>query len=104
MPCPSGLEILSTVWKMCPHALISGHFPEDIPEETAHCEDFRLEKPVKLKALTALIESARSIRSELDSLRMLDSFDRKSSADSPYVSHRVHGYDRNQTLQPCQHF
>jgi len=83
MPGVSGLEILSMVRNMCPHAiiaLISGHFPEDIPEENAHCADIMIEKPVKLKTLTTLIESARSIRSELDSLRTLDSFEQRKLA------------------------
>jgi DNA-binding NarL/FixJ family response regulator len=83
MPGASGLDILSVVRNMCPHAIIaiiSGHFPENILEEAAHCADIMLEKPVKLEVLTTLIRSARSIRSELDSLRTLDSFEQKKLA------------------------
>ena len=83
MPGASGLEILSMVRNMCPHAiiaLISAHFPEDVTEETAHCADVLLEKPVKLKVLTTLIEYARSIRSELDHIRTLNSFEQKKLA------------------------
>lgn len=83
MPGASGLDILSMVRNMCPHAiiaLISGHFPEEMPEETAHCADIKLEKPVKLDVLTKLIESAGNIRSELDKLQALDSFADKQNA------------------------
>jgi CheY-like chemotaxis protein len=83
MPGASGLDILSMVRNMCPHAviaLISGQFPDDISEETAHCADVMLEKPVKLNVLTSLIESARSISSELDKVKALDSFNQKRIA------------------------
>lgn len=83
MPGVSGLEILSMVRNMCPHAviaLISGHFPEDIEEETEHCADVMLEKPVKLKVMSDLIESAKAIRAELDRIRTLDSFEQKKLA------------------------
>lgn len=83
MPGTSGLEILAMIRNMCPHAiiaLISGHFPPDIPEETAHCADVMLEKPVKLDVLTRLIESAKTVSSEFDKVRALDSFKGKQSA------------------------
>ena len=82
MPGASGLEILAMIRNMCPHAiiaLISGHFPDDIPEETAHCADVLLEKPVKLDVLSRLIESAKLVSLELDKVRALDSFKRKQS-------------------------
>lgn len=80
MPGASGLEILSMVRNMCPHAIIaviSGHFPEDISEETAHCADVMLVKPIKLDVLTALIESARAIRKQLDYVKTFDSLTEK---------------------------
>jgi two-component system response regulator YesN len=83
MPGLSGLEILSMLRNMCPHAiiaLISGHFPDEMSEETAHCADVMLEKPVKLKVLTALMESARAISAEMDKVKALDSFDQKHIA------------------------
>ena len=83
MPGASGLDILSMVRNMCPHAiiaLISGHFPDEIPEETAHCADVKLEKPVKLNVLTELIKSAKAIREEMDKVRALDSFADKQNA------------------------
>jgi CheY-like chemotaxis protein len=83
MPGASGLEILSMVRNMCPHAiiaLISGHFPEEIPEETAHCADVMLEKPVKLEVLSELIDAAKAIRIELDKVRARDSFINKQRA------------------------
>ena len=82
MPGASGLEIIAMIRNMCPHAiiaLISGHFPADIPEETAHCADVMLEKPVKLDVLKRLMESANSVSSELEKVRALDSFKGKLS-------------------------
>ena len=105
MPGASGLEILSMVRNMCPPAiiaLISGHFPEDMTEETADCADVLLEKPVKLKVLTTLIESARSIRSELDHIRTLDSFEQKSSPDKPDCLNT--GYTREIESLQLTHF
>jgi len=77
MPDVSGLDIISMLRNMCPHAviaLISGHFPEKIEEDTAHCADVMIEKPIKLSHLSVLIESAKKIRAELDHVRTLDSF------------------------------
>jgi CheY-like chemotaxis protein len=79
MPGASGLEIIAMIRNMCPHALISGHFPADIPEETAHCADVMLEKPVKLDVLKRLMESANAVSSELEKVRDMDSFKDKLS-------------------------
>ena len=77
MPGASGLEILSMVRNACPHAiiaLISGHFPDEISDETAHSADVMLVKPVKLDVLSLLIQSAKAVKSELDKVRALDNF------------------------------
>jgi len=82
MPGANGLEILSMVRNMCPHAiiaLISGHFPDDMSEETAHCADVMLEKPVKLETLDLLIQSAKQMRAELDKVSALGTFKGKQS-------------------------
>lgn len=65
MPGASGLDILSMVRNMCPHAIIaviSGNFPEDILEQTAMCADVMIEKPVKLDTLLKLVDSAEQIK------------------------------------------
>lgn len=83
MPGLSGLEILSMVRNMCPHAIIaivSGHFPDEIPEETSHCADVMVEKPIKLDHLALLVDAARKVRAELDRVRSLDSFKDKQNA------------------------
>ena len=83
MPNASRLDILSLVRNMCPHALIaiiSGHFPVDISDEVDHCADVKIEKPIKLKDLATLIESAKIIQAELAKVRELDSFGPKQEA------------------------
>ena len=83
MPGASGLDILAMVRNMCPHAiiaLISGHFPDEIPEETAHCADVMLEKPVKLDVLSALIDAAKIMSGALEKVRELDSFKNRQKA------------------------
>ena len=52
MPGASGLEILSPIRNMCPHAIIaiiSGHIPDDFTTEVAGCADLFMRKPFKLR-------------------------------------------------------
>ena len=80
MPGASGLDILAMVRNMCPHAVIavmSGHFPEDIAEQTAMCADVMIEKPVKLDTLIKLVDAAEQIHGALSALHELDSFNKQ---------------------------
>ena len=72
MPGANGLDILSMVRNMCPHAVIaviSGNFPEDIAEQTAVCADAMIGKPVKLVDAAEQISGALSEVHELDCFR-----------------------------------
>jgi len=72
MPGANGLDILSMVRNMCPHAviaIISGNFPEDIAEQTAVCADAMIGKPVKLVDAAEQISGALSEVHELDCFR-----------------------------------
>ncbi len=82
MPGASGLDILSMVRNMCPHAVIaviSGHFPEDIAEQTAMCADVMIEKPIKLDTLVRLVDAAEKISEALTGVHELDSFKQQPS-------------------------
>ena len=72
MPGANGLDILSMVRNMCPHAviaIISGNFPEDIAEQTAVCAGAMIGKPVKLVDAAEQISGALSEVHELDCFR-----------------------------------
>tara|TARA_Y100000588_G_scaffold354379_1_gene408595 strand:- start:13920 stop:14303 length:384 start_codon:yes stop_codon:yes gene_type:complete len=69
MPGANGLDILSVVRNTCPHAVISGNFPEDIAEQTAVCADAMIGKPVKLVDADEQISGALSEVHELDCFR-----------------------------------
>ena len=74
MPGASGLEILSLLRNMCPHAIIaivSGHFPEDISAETAGCADVMMRKPVALEKLHRLLDGAARISETMEDIRLL---------------------------------
>ncbi len=74
MPGASGLEILSPVRNMCPHAVIaviSGHVPEDPGGEYAGCADVVIHKPVDLKSFTRLLACAQRIAETMDEIRQL---------------------------------
>ncbi|MBT3605373.1 MAG: response regulator, partial [Candidatus Latescibacteria bacterium] len=61
MPGASGLDILSPIRNMCPHALIaviSGHIPDDFTQEMAGCADLLMHKPVNLINFNKLVDGA----------------------------------------------
>ena len=74
MPGLSGLEILSPLRNMCPHAIIaiiSGHIPEDLSEDLAGCADLVIHKPVKLKTLNGILDGAFRISQTMEAIQEL---------------------------------
>ena len=75
MPGVSGLEILSPVRDMSPHAviaIISGYIPEGSSAGFAGCADLVLHKPVQLGVLNRLLDVAERISQAMDEVRGLD--------------------------------
>jgi CheY-like chemotaxis protein len=78
MPGASGLEILSPIRNMCPHAIIaviSGHIPDDFTNELAGCADLLMHKPVNLVNFNKLIDGALKIAETLDNIKTLNEVD-----------------------------
>ena len=78
MPGASGLEILSPIRNMCPHAIIaviSGHIPDDFTNEMAGCVDLLMHKPVNLVNFNKLMDGALKISETLDSIKTLNEVD-----------------------------
>lgn len=78
MPGASGLEILSPIRNMCPHAIIaviSGHIPDDFTQEMAGCADLLMHKPVNLMSFNKLIDGALQISKTLDDIKTLNEVD-----------------------------
>ena len=64
MPGASGLEILSMLRNMSPHAviaLVSGYFTDPMPGVAAGCADVLISKPVSLDTLSGLLDGADQI-------------------------------------------
>ena len=75
LPGASGLEILSVIRNMSPHAIIaviSGHLPGDIPPDTNECADVVIKKPVSVETLSSLMNSAANIHAEIGKIRKLE--------------------------------
>lgn len=75
LPGASGLEILSVIRNMCPHAIIaviSGHLPGDIDPEVAECADVMIAKPVSVVQLGILLENAHLIHTAMNNIRTLE--------------------------------
>lgn len=78
MPGASGLEVLSPIRNMCPHAIIaiiSGHVPDDFNAEMGGCADLVMHKPINLAHFNRLLEGAQRIAKTLDDIRMLNEVD-----------------------------
>jgi len=74
MPGVSGLEILSVLRSMCPHAVIaviSGHIPPELDEDTARAADVLLTKPIHLVTFGSLVEAAQQIMDARAAVRSL---------------------------------
>ena len=75
MPGASGLEILTLLRNMCPHAviaIISGHIPDDLPKGLAGCADIFLRKPLSVQIFGTLLEQVAHISESLNAIRALD--------------------------------
>ncbi|MFT5367457.1 MAG: two-component system cell cycle response regulator [Candidatus Latescibacterota bacterium] len=75
LPGTSGIEVLSAIRNMCPHAIIaviSGHLPGEIEPETAECADVMIGKPVSVQTLSTLLESAHQIYTAMSNIRALE--------------------------------
>ena len=82
MPGASGLEILSVLRSMCPHsviAVISGHIPPGLDEETTEAADVLLTKPIHLATFGSLVEAAQQI---VEARSMVRSLAEESVAES----------------------
>lgn len=78
MPGASGLEILSPIRNMCPHAIIaviSGHIPDDFTNEMAGCADLLMHKPVNLLNFNKLMDGAMRIAETIDDIKTLNEVD-----------------------------
>ena len=74
MPGASGLEILSPLRTMCPHAVIaviSGHIPDEGSMDLAGCADVVFGKPVDLAKFTRLLDGAELIHNTMEEIRGL---------------------------------
>ncbi len=75
MPGVSGLEVLSPIRNMCPHAIIaviSGHINEDFDMDLAGCADVVIRKPVELAKLTKLLDIATRISETIEEVHKLE--------------------------------
>lgn len=78
MPGASGLEVLSPIRNMCPHAIIaiiSGHVPDDFTTEMAGCADLVMHKPINLAHFNRLLEGAKRIAETISDIQELNEVD-----------------------------
>ena len=74
MPGASGLEILSMLRNMSPHAviaLISGYFTDSMPDHATGCADVMISKPVHIETLHGLLDGAARIVETMAGIRSL---------------------------------
>ena len=74
MPGVTGLEIISPLRSMCPHAIIaiiSGHLLEETIPDLAGCADVIISKPVDLKTFNRLLDGAERISETMSEVRQL---------------------------------
>ena len=74
MPGASGLDVLSVIRNMCPHAIIaiiSAHIPHDVPSEIAGCADVMITKPIAMSIFTQLVTNVGGIVKHMDAIRSL---------------------------------
>ena len=74
MPGASGLEVLSVIRNLCPHAIIviiSGYMPEEISSEVAGCADVMIAKPFKLDIFKQLLTIAARVCEGMEEIRHL---------------------------------
>ena len=76
MPGAIGLEILSLLRNLCPHAIIaivSGHIPDEISSEVAGCADVMIDKPVSVETFVKLLRSTVRICEAREEILLLGS-------------------------------
>ena len=86
MPGASGLEILSLLRNLCPHAVIaivSGHIPEDLSPDVSGCADVAIGKPAGLDSILCLMSAASAICRALDDVRKLGNLPSPCPCSSP---------------------
>ena len=91
LPGASGLEILSMIRNMCPHAIIaviSGHLPGDIDADVAECADVMIAKPISVGTLDTLMKNAQNIHTAMDNIRALEN--KKAKEEKKYGAHSGH--------------
>ena len=74
LPGISGLEILSVIRNLHPHAIIaiiSGHVSENISQDIVNCADVIIKKPVAIEKLEKLLKSTDNICKEMANIRAL---------------------------------
>ncbi len=74
MPGASGLEILSLLRSLSPHAVIaivSGYIPDDPTGQTAACADVLIDKPVTVDTLSRLFDGASKVGQAMEAIRQL---------------------------------
>ena len=74
IPGASGLEILSPLRSMCPHAVIaviSGYIAEELSLDLAGCADVVLHKPIGLEVFNRLLDGASRISETMKEIREL---------------------------------
>lgn len=74
LPGLSGLEILSILRNMCPHAVIaviSGHISPEMCDEVAGCADVLVAKPVSVEDFSGMLKGVAQIRAALNEIQLL---------------------------------
>lgn len=74
LPGASGLEILSLLRSLSPHAVIaviSGFIPDQVDHQMATCVDVMIEKPVGLDALNRLIGRTAVVAEAMEEIRLM---------------------------------
>lgn len=75
LPGASGLEVLSMMRNMCPHAviaIISGHLPGNIEPEIAECADVMISKPISVQSYITLLQNAQQIHEAMKNIQALE--------------------------------
>ena len=75
MPGLTGLEIVSLLRNLNPHAVIailSAHIPDSVSEEISGCVDVMLWKPVNVGVLRSLLQGAHKVKQGMQEVRKLE--------------------------------
>ena len=64
-----GMEVLSPVRNLCPHAIIaiiSGHIPEESSSDLAGCADVMIAKPIRVETFNHLLDCADRVSGAIE--------------------------------------